>query len=503
MVERDGTEIAKLPFGLASKSGHALFQRMSFHDTPELPLAAMRFTDAGVQPGAKHRYRVVAQNSAGLKSKPSKPVTTAAAALAAFPLRVSDNGRHLVDADGRPFLIIGDAAWSLIAQLTEQDIARYLDERQRRGFNSIIVNLIEHKFASKAPANIQGIAPFLKLGDFTQPNPAYFDYAHQAVAAADQRGLSVWLCPAYLGWGGGDEGFFKEIKAAGPAALRSYGRFVGQRFKDLPNIVWMIGGDYALPETERWAGHELALGLREGGATQLMTAHGGQTSALDTFGDQPWLAVDTVYSYQPDLWRPLLAAYGRKPARPFVLIETTYGGEHDSKPEQIRRQAWWAMLCGASGQFFGNNPMWHFDGPTLFPHTNTWQQALDSTGARDIARLGKFLSARPWPRLVPDMEGKLVSTGAGDGATRVTSSRSSDGSLAVLYIPADGQGPRNLKLDLASFPGPVTVQWFNPGGEVCPRTRGLTLPNRGQQTLSTPGDNGAAANDWVLVLEAR
>jgi len=57
----------------------------------------------------------------------------------------------------------------------------------------------------------------------------------------------------------------------------------------------------------------------------------GQTSALDTFGEQPWLAVDTVYRYQTDLWRPLLAAYGRRPTRPFVLIKTVYEGEHDSK----------------------------------------------------------------------------------------------------------------------------------------------------------------------------
>jgi hypothetical protein len=202
-----------------------------------------------------------------------------------------------------------------------------------------------------------GVAPFLKPGDFTQPNPAYFDYAHRAVAAANQRGITVWLCPAYLGWGGGDEGFFKEIKAAGPAVLRGYGRFVGERFKDLPNLVWMVGGDYALPEAERWAGAELALGLRDGGATQLITAHGGQTTAVETFGDQPWLAVDTVYRYQSDLWRPLQANYGRRPVRPFVLIESTYEGEHDAKPEQIWRQAWWAMLNGACGQFFGNNPL--------------------------------------------------------------------------------------------------------------------------------------------------
>ena len=30
-----------------------------------------------------------------------------------FPVRVSTNGRHLVDASGKPFLLHGDTAWSL------------------------------------------------------------------------------------------------------------------------------------------------------------------------------------------------------------------------------------------------------------------------------------------------------------------------------------------------------------------------------------------------------
>ncbi len=419
-----------------------------------------------------------------------------------FPLKISANQRCLVDQNDRPFLVVGDTPWSLIAQLDEADIARYLDDRARRGFNSIIVNLLEHKFATYAPAKRDGVAPFLKPGDLTQPNPVYFDYAHRAVAAASERGIVVWLCPAYLGWGGGDEGFFREIKAAGPAALRNYGRFVGARFNDLPNIVWMMGGDYALPESERWAGAELALGLRDGGAQQFITAHGGQTSAVETFGDQPWLAVDTVYRYQPDLWRAFQTNYQRRPVRPFVLIESTYEGEHDAKPEQIRRQAWWAMLGGACGQFFGNNPLWHFDGPGLFPSRVTWQQALDSTGSRDLARLAAFFTARPWHELQPDLDHRLLSSGGGDGTRYVAAAQTPDGSLAILYFPADGQAAREITLDLSRFPGPVAARWFNPARDAAPVPHDRPLSNRAEQPLRTPGDNGTGVNDWALVLEA-
>jgi hypothetical protein len=424
---------------------------------------------------------------------------------AAFPLRVSKNRRYLVDAAGKPFLIVGDTAWSLIAQLNEAEIAAYLDDRQRRGFNAIIVSLIEHKFASKAPAKIDGVPPFQKPNDFTQPNPAYFDYAHRALAEANRRGITVWLCPAYLGWGGNDEGFFQEIKAAGPAALRSYGRFVGKRFKDLPNIIWMPGGDYAMPEAERWVGQELAEGIREGGATQLMTAHGGQTSAVETFGDQDWIAIDNVYRYQSDLWQPLQAAYAKRPIRPFVLIETAYEGEHKAPPARIRAQAWWAMTCGACGQFFGNNPIWYFNGPgyTHSKSTDSWQKALDLTGSRDMARLGAFFRKQPWHRLRPDRQNTLITAGGGEDATRATAACTPDRKLALLYIPSDGTGQRELTLDLTAFPAPVSARWFNPAKDAPLLAPSALLPNRAGQTLQTPGDNGTGTNDWLLILEAR
>jgi hypothetical protein len=56
---------------------------------------------------------------------------------------------------------------------------------------------------------------------------------------------------------GGDEGSSSEINAAGQTALHGYGRFVGDRFKDLPNIVWMLGGDYAF--RRRCAGWAISL----------------------------------------------------------------------------------------------------------------------------------------------------------------------------------------------------------------------------------------------------
>jgi hypothetical protein len=129
----------------------------------------------------------------------------------------------------------------------------------------------------------------------------------------------------------------------------------------------MLGGDYTPPKSDQWVVNDLARSIGEEDHTHLMTAHHSpESSAVAAFGEQEWLDVNTVYGYDKTIFRAMLAEYGRKPVRPFVLLETTYEGEHDSTPDQIRRQAYWAMLGGACGQFFGNNPIWHFDGPVSF-----------------------------------------------------------------------------------------------------------------------------------------
>src|SRR5690348_16876001 len=109
----------------------------------------------------------------------------------AYPLTVAPNKRYLVDQAGAPVLLQGEAAWSLISGLTEDEAAQYLDNRQHKGFNSILVNLIEHKY--RGPTNRSGDGPFTVPGDFSTPNEAYFAYADRVIAMAAQRGIQVLL----------------------------------------------------------------------------------------------------------------------------------------------------------------------------------------------------------------------------------------------------------------------------------------------------------------------
>ena len=44
-------------------------------------------------------------------------------------LKVGENKRYLVDENSAPFLMQGDAAWSLIVELNETEVEQYLNNR--------------------------------------------------------------------------------------------------------------------------------------------------------------------------------------------------------------------------------------------------------------------------------------------------------------------------------------------------------------------------------------
>ena len=111
----------------------------------------------------------------------------------AFPLRVSSGNRYLVDQNNQPFFWSGEAAWSLIAQLSKQDVA----------------------------ANFYGDSPFSgKL--FVSPNEKYFAHADYVIKAASLRNIVVLLAPLYLGYDCKDEGWCAEVKTASLTDLRSW-----------------------------------------------------------------------------------------------------------------------------------------------------------------------------------------------------------------------------------------------------------------------------------------
>lgn len=69
IIERDGRVIANLPEKGVNSFGRPVFQNLSYSDTPTQPLVEMRFIDSNAEAGKTYQYRIIAVNTAGLKSE--------------------------------------------------------------------------------------------------------------------------------------------------------------------------------------------------------------------------------------------------------------------------------------------------------------------------------------------------------------------------------------------------------------------------------------------------
>ncbi|KAA0700230.1 DUF4038 domain-containing protein [Neorhizobium sp. P12A] len=409
-----------------------------------------------------------------------------------FPLHVAEDRRYLEDASGHPFLMTGDAAWSMIAELSREDAEAYLDDRKKRGFNTLLVSLIEHRFSRNAPKNIYGAAPFLAGKDFAAPNEAYFGHAEWILRRAREKGFLVLLAPAYLGSGGGEQGWYQSMKAAGPDVLRSYGEYVGKRFGGLGNIVWIEGGDYD-PE-DRSLVQALAEGVRQAAPGSLQSFHGNPASAPRSFwGDPDWLGIDSLYTYG-DIAAASLDRYRRQPAMPFFLIESRYEGEGANEFD-VRRSAYSTLLSGASGQIFGNNPIWHFSAPGLYPSPVTWQEALSSRGAESMSHLRTLFDQVEWWNLKPDLTGALADRSSGKGG--VVAASAADGSFALAYV---WDAP-DISVNLNKLaPSARRARWFDPSSGTFYDASGEQTP-AGTSLFRVPkASNASGFSDWVLLI---
>jgi hypothetical protein len=458
-----------------------------------------------------------------LSSGPANAATTYA-----YPLKASANGRYFVDQNGTPFRMQGEAAWSLISNMTYADANAYLDNRAAKGFNTVLVNLIEHQFAVNAPANRALQQPFTTPGNFATPNPAYFAFADSIIDLAASKGIVVLLDYMFLGFGGGDEGWWQEL-TSGPnnqTVCRSFGEYLGNRYKNKKNILWLVGGDYTPPPGSEGEArlHKILEGIQSAGATQ---PHMGDWASPSLSTDVAAFAADmdanAVYTYgygSPRNGRTYVLArdgFLRAPTIPAFLLETGYELEDNNQPgdrASIRKYQYWAVLGGTTtGMIYGHRDIWEFATATwssgFYPDWDPWPQSLESPGALDTMRMGQLLDSVPWFDLVPSgLAGMktLVTAGGGtfDGAqgdAYVTAAATANGRALVAYLPPTGTAPRSITVDRTAMSHLFRARWFNP-------TTGAftlissSLPNTGTQVFTTPGTNGSGTNDWVLVLDA-
>jgi hypothetical protein len=435
-------------------------------------------------PSNKAKHFLFTLAIALLAGKPLCPPSYAQA----YPLKISDNKRYLVGQGGTPFFWSGEAAWSLIAQVSKEDAVLYLSDRAQKGFNVVMVNLIEHAFCTNPPSNYYGDRPFTGTA-FITPNEAYFAHADYVINQAAQRGFVVLLFPLYLGYGCGNEGWCNDVKAASTPAMRAWGQYVGNRYKNFDNIVWCIGGDTD-PTPVKDKVREFVKGILDNDTRHLITAHNDNTPAIYRWPGESWLNVNNAYAYDPpSLISQFQSAYQHSPVMPFFLIESTYENEHGATTQQLRAQAYWAVLSGGFGHIFGNCPIWHFGSSGDWCGSTNWKGQLNSSGSVSMMYVQSLFMSRDWYLLVPDFNHSVMPAGWEPGDA--TAARTSDGHTVIAYLP----DRRQVTMDLSKISGMgARYWWYKPSdGSV---SGGAVIPISGAHQF-TPPANG----DWVLVID--
>ena len=425
-------------------------------------------------------------------------LTQGLAAVPAFPIKASANGRYLVDAAGIPFLYHADTVWALPKKATLAVADEYFARRVRDGFTAVHLHAVSKEVGPVT--NLNGDEPFTPLDDILKPNEVYWRHLDAILESAEKHGLVAAVSALWIRWGGQDrEGWRNQLTETN---ARIYGEFLGKRYRARQNIVWILGGD-ANPKEKAKAVSLLAQGLRATAPHHLITVHNApENSSASQFGHEPWLDLNATYTYR-EVAGPVLAEWNRQYVdgrpRPIFLIESGYERESNDQragtPFRVRRQAYAAVLSGAlAGHAYGHRELWRFSGQ--------WREAMNDPGSRHMAHVKALFAGRAWWRLVPDQKSEFVTAGRGEPGKDdyVTAACASDNTFAIAYLPS----PHRLTLNLGRLARPtVDMFWFDPtSGQMTP-VAGKHPPNLGEATFFKQDKNAAGDSDWVLLAEPR
>jgi Protein of unknown function (DUF4038)/Putative collagen-binding domain of a collagenase len=407
-------------------------------------------------------------------------------------------------------MIVGDSPQSLVANLTEAQATQYFSSRQANGINAAWIDVFVSPYIDGRAngSTYDGILPLTAgnlqslTGNIDSPNPVYFQRVDDMINIAAQYGITVFLDPYDTA---GLDGF---AASNGPANCFAYGQYLGNRYKNFPNLVWFTGNDF-----QDWASNtkenNVVAAIMQGIAS--VDPNHLQTTELEYFvsgshDDSVLLASTTLagaYTYFAT-YAEVLKEYNASPTLPVFMVEANYEGENNTGGDEgdlptLRRQEYWTMTSGATGQLFGNHYLMGFP--------SGWQQNLDTPGEIQFGYMKQFFNSVNWFNLVPDQNhtvvtagfGKLSSTNYPIDDNYVTTAASADGTLAVSYLPA-GQ---TLTVNLATFSGPVTARWFDPTNNTYKAVTGSPFGNSGTKQLSPVGNNSEGTKDWVLVLTTK
>ena len=390
-------------------------------------------------------------------------------------LKVSENKRFLVTADRQPFFWLGDTAWELFHRLNREEADRYLRNRAERRFTVIQAVALAELDGLNDP-NPYGHRPLLN-NDPATPDVKdgrendYWDHVDFIVNQAGSLGMYIGFLPTW-----GDK--WNIRRGAGPEVFTPqnaevYGAWLGKRYKDAPNIIWILGGDRPIEtEAHKEITRAMARGLRAGdGGAHLMTLHppGGNSSST-WLHDDPWLDFNMRQNgHVPEFtsrYDQTRQDYDRTPVKPVLDGEPIYEDHpvsFDAKKlghsiaGDVRRPLYWNLFSGAFGHTYGHHSVWQMWTPARKPVNNPlmpWYEAIDQPGAAQMQHGRALMESRPFLTRIPDPDiivtGLVPTSVPGAGRYQFTSTRDASGSYAMVYAPVG----RSFAVRMSVITGP-------------------------------------------------
>ena len=425
-------------------------------------------------------------------------------------LKVSENRRFLAKEDGSPFFWLGDTAWELFHRLNREDADHYLKTRSSQKFN-VVQAVALAEFEGITVPNSYGRLPLLMNGqgiyDPTLPDVSgeysYWDHVDYIVDKAAEYGMYIGLLPTWgdkynlASWGKGPVIFSGENAYA-------YGKWIGERYKDRVNIVWILGGDRPLETSLHFEViNGMAKGLKAGdNGKHLLTFHPpGGVSSSKYVHDEPWLDFNMLQTghgaLNIDTYSYIKSDYDKLPVKPVLDGEPRYEDHGISfKPENgyfddfdVRQAAWWAVLAGGFGHTYGHHSIWSMCTETASYFIMNWKDALMRPGATHMKHIKALIESRPFFERIPDLE--LLAENY-QGASHLQACRGK--SYVFIYSPCG----LKIRVNMGRITGKkVKVSWYNPrSGET---TACGEYDNTGIADFNPP--SSGRNNDWVLVLD--
>lgn len=310
-----------------------------------------------------------------------------------FELQIPANGRYIEYKNGSSFLYLGDTAWSLLSRLTKDEVSLYLKNRKEKGFTVIQTVILPELEAWNERLAI-GVPSIVDV-DSIRLHPVYLEHIDWVLEEAERLGLFIGLLPTWgdkvdKQWGKGPE-LFDEKNA------RNYGRMLGARYADVPNVIWIIGGDRGGDGKNKAIWNAMAEGIKEMDKTHLMTFHPqGEHSSSFWFHQAGWLDFNMFQSghFQTSykIYERLLETdRNLNPVKPVLDGEPRYEDipiDFDEKKGRfiaydIRKTLYQSILSGACGYTYGCNNIWQMYDAGRSPQCAArfyWYDSLDMEG---------------------------------------------------------------------------------------------------------------------------